>query len=151
MQESYLCLVPVAVPRFAWAPFLTWHCFRSAAVAVMALANICPGLYCRSGVTLESVLIQKKIGCIPEYPRKQMVPTVQSLLWPLGPCYSPFPTKKESRMTCRTRKSNNPWNTVRLGGMFHYLLKDGDDIHGWGAILITLEDRNCFPHVTELF
>lgn len=38
--------------------------------------------------------------------------------------------KKESRMTCRTRKSNNPWNTVRLGGMFHYLLKDGDDIHG---------------------
>lgn len=108
-------------------------------IAAMASGNPCPALYYCSGVThsqkclgLEEKLYGS-LGSIPEYPRKQVVPTVQSLPGPLGLLYSPFSAKKESRITCRTRKPHNPWSPVSLlGGTLDDILpqKDRSEIHG---------------------
>lgn len=90
------------MPRFMWASLSTCCYFRSAAVAVMALVSTCLGLYCRPGITHSQKCLGSEenlyssLGYIPEYPRKQVIPTVRSLLCPLGLLYSPLPTKKES-------------------------------------------------------
>lgn len=158
--EAYLCPVSVAIPRFMCpCPPDTVSEVRLP-IAAMASGNTCHALYYCSGVThsqkclgLEEKLYGS-LGYIPEYPRKQVVPTVQSLLGPLGLLYSPFSAKIESRITCRTRKPNDPWSTVSLlGRTFDYTLpqKDRSDIHGWGTTRIILVDWKHFPNVNDLF
>lgn len=139
----------------------TWHCFRSAVIAPTASANTCPAFSYYSGIThsQKSLGLEAKLygslGYTPEYPRKQVVPTMQSLpgLLVLLSLFI-FLCTKESRITCKTRKPNDPWNTVSLlGGTFDYTFpqKDRDDIDGWRTTLIILVDWKHFPNVSELF
>lgn len=73
----------------------------------MASANTCPALYYHSGVThsqkclgLEAKL-HGSLGYTPEYPRKQVVPTLQSLPGPLVLIYSTFSAQKNPESLVR--------------------------------------------------
>lgn len=87
----------------------------------MASANTCPALYYYCGVThsqkclgLEAKL-HGSLGYTPEYPRKQVVPTLQSLPGPLVLIYSSFSAQKNPESLVR------PENPMILGILLVFL------------------------------